>query len=151
MNRVLLLPLLALPLIAAAPPAQELTCASPVRKGDSAASLKARYGKQARVMKIHAAEGEYVTGLALWPRDPARRIDVFFADRPMRKVSSIRITGRRSVWRIGGLGIGSTLPQVVAANGRSVTVGGFGWDYGGGVAARGGKLNSPRTTDFSEH
>ena len=29
---------------------------------------------------------------------------------------------------------------MVKANGRPVRVGGFGWDYGGGVDARGGKL-----------
>lgn len=140
MNRTFLLAVLALTLLGAAPAVKPLTCASPVQKADSAATLRQRYGVQARVMKINAAEGEMVQGVALWPKDPSRRIDVFFDDKPMRKIATIRISGKKSVWRIGGLGIGSTLPQVVAANGRAVTVGGFGWDYGGGVVPRGGKL-----------
>lgn len=142
MKRALFAAVLALALTGAAAPSNPaaLTCSSPVRKGDTATTLKARYGKQARIMKIHAAEGEMVDGLALWPNDPTRRIDVFFDDGPMKRIATLRITGARSVWRIGGLGIGATLPQVVAANGRAVTVGGFGWDYGGGVDPRGGKL-----------
>lgn len=138
--RPFLLALIALPLLGAAPPVRTMTCAVPVKKGDTAASLKARYGAQAKLMKIHAAEGEMVNGMALWPNDPARRIDVFFAEVPGRKVETIRLTGTRSAWRIGGLGIGSRLDAVVKANGRPVRVGGFGWDYGGGVDPRGGKL-----------
>lgn len=125
---------------AKAPPIRPMTCAVPVQKGDTSASLKQRYGAQARSMKIHGAEGEMVDGMALWPNDPARRIDVFFADAPGKRVDTIRIAEANSAWRIGGLGIGSRLDAVVKANGRPVRVGGFGWDYGGGVDARGGKL-----------
>lgn len=135
---------LALPLAAAAPangPAtRPLTCATPVKKGDTAAALKQRYGTQVRAMKIHAAEGEMVDGMALWPNDPRRRIDVFFSEGPGKQVETIRITGEKSAWRIGGLGIGSNLDAVLKANGRPVRIGGFGWDYGGGVDPRGGKL-----------
>ncbi len=123
-----------------APAAGAMTCAVPVNRGDSAASLKARYGSQARLMKIHAAEGEMVNGMALWPNDPARRIDVFFEDNPRKRVETIRLTEPKSRWRIGGLRIGARLDAVVRANGRPVEVGGFGWDYGGGVDPRGGKL-----------
>lgn len=143
-HRAILLAALALPLAAAAPakgPAtRPLSCAVPVQKGDTAASLKKRHGIHARAMKIHAAEGEMVDGIALWPGDPARRIDVFLSETPGRQVETIRITGDKSRWRIGGLGIGSNLDAVLKANGRPVRVGGFGWDYGGGVDPRGGKL-----------
>lgn len=140
MKRAICAALLALPLIGAAAPAPVMTCATPVKKGDTYASLKARYGKHARLMQIHAAEGEMVGGMALWPNDPRKRIDVFFADRPGRRVETIRITEPKTVWRIGGLGVGSNLTSVVKANGRPVQVGGFGWDYGGGVDPRGGNL-----------
>jgi hypothetical protein len=136
--------LASLPLLAAAsayaPPTRQLTCALPVKKGDTAASLKQRFGVQAKAMKIHAAEGEMVSGMALWPNDPARRIDVFFEDTPRKRVETIRLTDPRSRWRIGGLGVGSRLDAVLRANGRPVQIGGFGWDYGGGVDPRGGKL-----------
>ncbi|MFN3516332.1 MAG: hypothetical protein ACK4YM_04130 [Novosphingobium sp.] len=140
----ILLGLLALPLAAATPAkgpvTRPLTCAVPVRKGDTAASLRQRYGTQARLMKIHAAEGEMVEGLVLWSDDPARRIDVFLSEDRGKRVETIRITGKKSVWRLGDIGIGSNLDAVVKANGRPVRVGGFGWDYGGGVDPRGGKL-----------
>lgn len=141
MNRRLIrvLPLAAM-LLGAASPTRPLTCASPVKRDDTARSLKARYGAAARAMKIHAAEGEMVDGMALWPNDPARRIDVFFSENPRKDVETIRITDTRSRWRIGGLGPGSRLADVVRANGRPVNVGGFGWDYGGGVDPRGGRL-----------
>ena len=86
------------------------------------------------------AEGEMADGMALWPNDPKRRIDIFFEERPPNFVESIRITDPRSRWRIGGLGVGSRLDAVLRANGRPVEIGGFGWDYGGGVDPRGGKL-----------
>lgn len=140
MNRAAIAVLLALPLIGAAAPARVMTCATPVRQGDTYASLKARYGAQARLTKIHAAEGEMVNGMALWPSDPRRRIDVFFADGPVRKVDMIRINQEKSVWKLGGIGIGSPLASVVAVNGRAVSVSGFGWDYGGAVDPKGGKL-----------
>jgi hypothetical protein len=142
--RSLLLSAAALPLLAAspatAPGIRPLTCAVPVKKGDTAASLKQRYGAQARLMKIDGAEGEMLSGMALWPNDPARRIDVFFEDTPRKRVETIRLTDPRSRWRIGGLGVGSRLDAVLRANGRPVQIGGFGWDYGGGVDPRGGKL-----------
>lgn len=140
MKQAILLAAAAAALVGAAPAVRPLTCASPVLKTDSAASLKKRFGANARVMKIHVAEGEMERGLALWPDDPRRRIDVFFDDPAMRKIGTIRIIGVGSVWRIGQLGIGSRLGQVVAANGRAVSVSGFGWDYGGGVNAEGGRL-----------
>lgn len=141
MNRRLIrvLPLAAM-LIGAASPTRPLTCVSPVKRDDTARTLKARYGAAAKAMKIHAAEGEMVDGMALWPNDPARRIDVFFSENPRKRVETIRITGTRSRWRIGGLGPGSRLADIVRVNGRPVQVGGFGWDYGGGVDPRGGKL-----------
>lgn len=144
MLRPLLLASAALPLLAAspakAPPTRDLTCAVPVKRDDTAASLKKRHGAQAVTMSIHAAEGEMVDGMALWPNDPKRRIDIFFEERPPNFVETIRITGDKSAWRIGGFGIGSRLDAVVRANRRAVRVGGFGWDYGGGVDARGGRL-----------
>ncbi len=144
LNRAFLLCAAAVPLLAATPAktplARSLTCTLPVKKGDTAATLKQRYGGQARLMKIHAAEGEMVNGMTLWPNDPARRIDVFFEDTPRKRVETIRLTDPRSRWRIGGLGVGSRLDAVLRANGRPVRIGGFGWDYGGGVDPRGGKL-----------
>lgn len=140
LNRSILLTLLALPLLGAAPALKPLTCASPVMKGDTVASLKKRYGTNARTMRLHVAEGEMTTGMALWPNDPKRRVEVFFSESPGKRVETVRVDRKGSVWRLGGVGVGSKLAVVVAVNGGPVNVGGFGWDYGGGVDARGGRL-----------
>jgi hypothetical protein len=119
---------------------QVLTCFAPVAKTDTGASLKRRYGAQAVAMDVPGGEGQMVRALVLWPRDKARRLEVFFDDGPMRQLSSVLIRSKGSRWRVAGLGVGATLAEVVRANGGPVTVGGFGWDYGGGVDRRGGKL-----------
>jgi hypothetical protein len=132
--------LIGAPVLAAPAKPPVLTCSSPVRPTDTAASLRKRYGAQAVAMDVPGGEGQIVRALVLWPRDKARRLEVFFDDAAMRKLSSVLIRGRASRWRIAGLGVGSSLADVVRVNGRAVKVGGFGWDYGGGVDRRGGKL-----------
>ena len=68
MNRSVLIVCTALPLLAAtpvkAPPLRALSCAVPVKHGDTAASLIKRFGSQAKAMPIHAAEGEMADGMA---------------------------------------------------------------------------------------
>lgn len=142
--RKILIAALAVPLLAAAPkPAgQALTCSSPVKPGESAAAIKARFGSQARAMTVNGPEGTEFKALVLWPNDKRRRIEVLFGDEDsrMRKAVALRVQEDLSRWRSGGVGIGSTLQEVVRANGRSVNVSGFGWDYGGAVDTRDGKL-----------
>ena len=138
--------LLAAPaLTASAKPApaqpQVLTCLSPIKPTDTGASLRKRYGAQAVAMDVPGGEGQMVRALVLWPRDKARRLELFFEDETaMRKLSSVLIRSKGSRWRVAGLGVGATLAEVVRANGGPVNVGGFGWDYGGGVDRLGGKL-----------
>lgn len=123
--------------------AQVLTCAAPIKSGESAAAIKARFGKDARVMKVDGPEGMEFPALVVWPNDPTRRIEVLFDDddKAMRKASSVRIVAEGSKWRMAGVGVGSTLAEVVKANGGDVTVSGFGWDYGGSVDTRKGRLD----------
>lgn len=137
---ILLALLLGAPVLAAPAKPQVLTCLSPVKPSDTSATLRQRYGAQAVAMDVPGGEGQIVRALVLWPRDKARRLEVFFDDAAMRKLSSALIRSRGSRWRIAGLGVGSPLEAVVRANGRAVKVGGFGWDYGGGVDRRGGRL-----------
>jgi hypothetical protein len=132
--------LLGAPVLAAPAAPQALTCSSPVKPTDTARTLRQRYGAQAVAMDVPGGEGQIVRALVLWPRDKARRLEVFFDDDAMRKLGSVLIRSRGSRWRIARLGVGSSLAEVVRANGRAVKVGGFGWDYGGGVDRLGGKL-----------
>ena len=122
-------------------PLPPFACTGPFAADTDEAALIRTFGRANVVFRsVPAAEGEMVDGMALWPGDPKRRIDVFFADRPGRKVDMIRINEDASLWRIAGLGIGSPLARVVSVNGRAISVSGFGWDYGGSVDPKGGKL-----------
>lgn len=117
-----------------------LTCDYPVAAGDSAATLLARYGDAARRDEIGGAEGEVLEGVVLWPGDPARRLEVLFADPAMEHPALVRTYEPASRWKIAGLGPGSTLADIVARNGKPITFYGFEWDYGGYVTGFGGGM-----------
>jgi hypothetical protein len=127
--------------IEAAPaPATEISCSDPVRPSDTAASLQERYGDQARTETLYGPEGDEIPGLVLWPDDPARRIEVVFAEEGQRTVSSVGLS-RTSAWRVAGLAIGDPLARATVANGKPFKFWGFSWDYGGNVSdLEGGKL-----------
>ena len=111
---------------------RELTCSDPVGPGDTVASLKRRFGKDAREETLGGPEGSEFPGLVLWPDDPSRRLEVFFVEEGAATVSSVRV-GENSQWRVAGLALGDPLAKVREANGAPFTFLGFGWDYGGYV------------------
>jgi hypothetical protein len=111
---------------------QAVTCSYPVRKGDTAASLRNRYGEDARGETLYGIEGAEFEGVALWPDDPARRVEVFFAEDGTGEVSAVHLWDKAER-RVAGLGLGDTLAQVRAANGGPFQLWGFSWDYGGYV------------------
>lgn len=127
---------------ASTPTDLELTCSDPVRPGDTAASLLARFGGDARTEMLGGAEGSEFSGIALWPDDPARRLEVFFAEEGPATASFVRL-GEAARWRVASLALGDSLGRVREVNGRSFTFSGFGWDYGGYVGDRsGGRLQT---------
>ena len=120
-------------------PVDELTCSFPVQAHDTAASLQQRYGGDARTETLGGAEGAVFRGIALWPDDAARRLEIFFAEDAQQKVSFVRL-GDQADWRIAGLALGDPLTRVREVNGRPLTFSGFGWDYGGYVGDWSGGL-----------
>jgi hypothetical protein len=118
-------------------PARELTCSGPITASDTAVSLQRRFPDQARWETLPGPEGVEFPGLVLWPDDPARRIEVMFADEGQRTVSSIEV-GRGSRWRAVGLAVGDPVARVNEANGKPFKLWGFSWDYGGYVSDLGG-------------
>jgi len=137
--------------MAQAPPREgTLECGTLVAKGESGASLRKRFGRDAKVETLPGAEGETSPGIILFPGDPARRVVVRFADEPDPKKLSRAATvelidAERSLWRIAGLTLGSSLAEVAKANGGPFTISGFEWDYGGFVTDwRSGALASAR-------
>jgi hypothetical protein len=123
--------------IAGEPTLPTLTCSDPIQPADTAASLQQRYGDQARFERLHGAEGIEFTGLVLWPDDPARRLEVVFAEEGAHAVSSIGLSSG-SEWRVAGLAIGAPIARANAVNGKPFKLWGFSWDYGGYASDLGG-------------
>jgi hypothetical protein len=119
----------------------DLACDSPVAPGDTAASLKTRFGAAAKPTRLRGSEGEDLHALALYPDDKARRLDVVFEDAAMTRASGYYLPAERSKWAIAGLAPGADVQAVEAANGGPFDISGFEWDNGGQtVNYRGGKL-----------
>lgn len=116
----------------AAPAPLHFDCKGPITPAMSATTILARYGKDARGETLHGAEGETPQAVVLYPDDPARRLEITFWDDAQTAVANITARGKAVAW-IGPLGLhaGSSLAEVVAANGHNFSFNGFGWDYGG--------------------
>lgn len=118
----------------------ELTCTYPVKEDDTPASLEQRFGAQARAETIYGPEGIELSGVALWPDDPRRRVEVVFSEEGDRPLSFAGVSGQ-SAWRLASLAIGDPLAKAQEANGKPFDLWGFGWDYGGYASdLKGGKL-----------
>ncbi len=149
MRRFLLaLPFAALPLVPVhaasdAKSAEELTCSNIVKTGDTAKTIAARYKGETAIEEITGAEGATAKALAIFPKDPTRKLLVSFFDEGMTKLSAIGPAAGASHWTIAGLTFGSSLSDVIKANGGKFELSGFEWDYGGYVTdLKGGKLSA---------
>lgn len=132
----------------AARAADEITCSSPVRPGESAQSLKKRFGADAKVDELPGAEGATIKGIVLFGDDAARRVEVMFGDDDTRMAKAVSVTirnpGEPGDWSVRGLRVGASVSDVEKANGKPFEISGFGWDYGGFVNDfKGGALSKP--------
>jgi hypothetical protein len=136
--------------IAAAPAAADparlsLTCAAPFMRDATAATLAAAFGVENVIPEtIDGPEGEKLNVTAIYPIDPAKRIEVYFKDEEARTgLVWARTRQDVSVWTgPGGIEIGDGVEKVEAANGGVFQISGWGWDYGGYVTDwNSGKLN----------
>jgi hypothetical protein len=101
---------------------------------------------------LHVAEGEMERGTVIFPDDPARRLEIFWKDRAsLSSPRFVRVRGKQSRWRTPeGIGIGTDLRTIEKLNGRSFTLYGFEWDYGGTTADwRGGTLANSGACRFA--
>ncbi len=129
-----------------------LDCTDFTKRTDEAALVR-RFGREnVTAAKLDGAEGESVRGTVIFPKNPARRLEVYWHDeRRHRGPASIAIRGK-SEWtiRVPGksqatIGLKASLRELEEANGRAFPINGFGWDYGGfGAGWKGGALD--RTT-----
>lgn len=130
---------LALPVVASA---EDLTlrCDYPVRPDDTVQTLLERFKGHAEVGEVSLIE-ETEPGVILYPDDPQRRIEIILDDPDKTHPGMITVYGEKSLWRgPAGLRMGSSLSDVVKANGKPVTIPGFDWDLGNSVFDDGGAL-----------
>ena len=87
--------------------------------------------------KITAAEGQEQPGAIIF-QGTANELQVGFTE-DGQKIEFVRIVG--AAWATNeGLRVGTTLAELERINGGPFQFSGFGWDYGGGVTARGRAL-----------
>lgn len=111
----------------------ELSCSGTFDRNSDYSRIETVFGTaNIRNEAIDAAEGETQQATILYPDDPQRRLEIFWADAAAkRRPATIRTREDGSGWRVAGIGVGSTLSDVVAVNGSPFKLSGFGWDYGG--------------------
>lgn len=130
-----------------------LSCQNPVKKGDTAQSLKKRYKENAVVQEVEGAEGEKQKILVLYPQNTMKpyRVEVFFNDDAMNSLASVNINIEKSQWTYQGLKILDTIQTVEKQNGQPFTLYGFGWDYGGHVTSFNDGVFAKATGDCTPH
>lgn len=121
-----------------------LGCGAPFTRAATPATLAAVFGRENVIPEtIAGPEGAQMNVTAIYPKDPARRIEVVFRNEEERTdLSAVMVSSPESQWTgPGGVKIGDGIEAVQAANGAAFDVMGFQWDYGGFVADwKGGKL-----------
>ena len=122
-----------------------LDCTGPVTPNMSAKAILTAFGNEARRADVPGMAGKPVKGVVLYPDDPARRLEIAFWDDAQTAVESVTTAAKATAWTgPWGLHAGSTLAEVVAANGQNFSLTGFNWDYGGYISNFwGGKLLKP--------
>ncbi|WP_407529295.1 hypothetical protein [Methylobacterium oryzisoli] len=140
------------PALAQAPaqPSLILDCAAFPKSMDEAALVK-RFGRENVVSAVlDGAEGSTERGTVLYPKDPARRLEVYWHDADKRRRPSSFAVKGRSEWLVRGpgtarptIGLRASVAEVEEANERPFTLTGFGWDMGGYASGwKGGRLDA---------
>lgn len=102
----------------------------PIGKGSTLAALHAALERNIIDTDFYLGEGYSEPGITIYPSS-TKAIDVLLAE---GEPTLAEIRHPESPWKtMDGIGIGSTLAEVQAANGAPFELAGFEWDYGGRV------------------
>ncbi len=107
------------------------------------AAIIAAYGAEnVKEDSVYVGEGFSLPGLHVFPGTKNEMQIAYDAEMSPDKPAFIEVSGEGSDWKTtSGLKVGSTLQEVIAANGKDFKFSGFGWDYGGTVTNwEGGQL-----------
>lgn len=107
----------------------------PIHSGSSEEALKELFGaSQVRREKMYVGDGQEWDGVAIYPDQPEKRVEVFWFEEDASKVQLIQVHGERSEWKTSqGVTLGTTLLELERLNGRPFDILGLGWDFGGGI------------------
>ena len=121
-----------------------LGCGAPFTRDATPATLAAVFGRENVIPEeAPGPEGVPRNITAIYPNDPARRVEVIFHNEEERTdLAAVTISNAGSLWTgPGGVKIGDSIETVESINGGPFNVMGFQWDYGGYVSDwKGGKL-----------
>ncbi|MDZ4289847.1 MAG: hypothetical protein U0984_17920 [Prosthecobacter sp.] len=119
----------------------------PITMGMTSASLKALLGKKVKISKLPGPEGTEIEGAKAFAGTD-RELEIMFNPESNKKeISDIVVVGK--AWKFGnGLKSGLTIIELEKINGKTFTVNGFGWDYGGFANFEGGKLAAKVSVRF---
>jgi hypothetical protein len=126
-----------------AEPVQVLNCAGPFARDSSHAKLGRAFGTENVTFEEQsdAEGGNAGKATVVFPKEPKRRLVVFWSDaKERRQTASIKIVGQSTWSTPNGLKVGSSMAEVETLNGKPFTIGGFGVDYGGTGDFSGGLL-----------
>ena len=115
----------------------------PITIDSSEATLKEQFGaEQVRREKMYVGDGQEWNGIAVYPDQPDKRVEVFWFEEDPKRVQMIQIHGEASQWKTAqGVSLGTTLVELEKLNGKPFELLGLGWDFGGGVTDwKGGAL-----------
>ena len=111
-----------------------LDCNAPFTKDASAASLAAHFGA-ANVTDeiIPGPEGSQLRATVIFSKDPARRVEVMFADETGRTgLLRAAVTQASTQWiGPGGVRMGTGMDAIERTNGKAFSLTGFDWDMSG--------------------
>lgn len=127
----------------------------PITKDSTEASLRKIFGDaQVKSEKLYVGDGQELPGLAIYPDDPEKRVEVIWQEENPSKIAFVQIQGERSKWKTKeGVTLGTSLSELERLNGRAFDLFGLGWDFGGTVVDwKGGNLDAlqVRVADSAE-
>ncbi|WP_207421026.1 hypothetical protein [Desertivirga brevis] len=114
-----------------------ITCwgIGPLEFGDDPASIQEKVGKENVSMDSLFLEGDFERLITkVWKGSP-KEISIVWEEvkAPFKTIKLFEVSHQNSPYKFhNGIGIGSTLKEIVALNGEEpINLYGFGWDYGG--------------------
>jgi hypothetical protein len=128
-----------------AQPARAVTCGGSFAKDSSHLKLATAFKPENIVFtEVDASEGKKLMATVLFPKDPKRRLEVWWDNETSRSGTYLIIINGQSTWTAPkGLKLGLQIPQLERLNGKPFKLKGFGSSSEGTVSDwQGGALES---------